>query len=817
MTYGKNDISRPSRSPQQHDTESHSRGPASGKRTKGITFRDVLIHGGTCLLAGTAGWLPGAMAGRQPWASRRDTALLPSGRGLLQSECSTPGAAGVNAFATALPHDQLLRLGPDVAALESGNVWGMFGVDACHNQLDPVPGTVTLTYAFDAPLTDNGRTDITNVRGASDNQQRLAQEAFAQLEAALDVRFVNVTGTDAARLANLQVVQADAVAATLPTTTFSQGPGDGTPGGTTAQLVLVGDTLTDVLQGVGGALGLTQPNAGVVQNATLPQGPDAWLASIMGFNSTPCFDIATYGALDFAALGLGYGLSPDRADGQEFILESNSTTGGLLAGAANNTLSAVFTGRVVLTLQSNGSAASHVGNARVALAPSTQITTGDISDTEGGYIVGNSVPNVLVGGNGNTIIDPAGGDNNTVFAGPGQDIVVVRDSAGRLIVNEFDPQQDKLGLQFSVDNLSQIEVVDHSATNATVQLTFPNGQQVTLGNIEANSFVGSAALRDILLQGYSYTLPTDCASVAALPPAPAGAPIAVAPVPTGVFAPVPSPAKAPAPTGVFVPVPSPVEAPAPTGVFVPVPSPVEAPAPGVGGNVRMAPNTAPSVAPAPGILAPGPQPALAPHGAPGLAPAPSQLAPAAIGLAPAPTPLAPAPTQLAPAPTPLAPAPTQLAPAPTPLAPAPTQLAPAPNPLAPAPTQLAPAPTQLAPAPGKNAPAPSPQHAPPPQPNPPPPPPPPPPKPPAPPAAHHSGSNHLGVILPTTIGGGVLIIGAIITAIVLSRRRRRDDTPPNSPVPAPPSGEPGPNRPPPEPPYLEDPRYPYNIELTDRS
>lgn len=524
---------------------------------------DVVTRGTTMLLAGAA-WLPYAQAAGS------------AGRRMLQ-ECSQPQAVSTNAYAFALGAPTVQGLPATAAAVSSGSAWGMFGVNGCHQRLGSVPGPVNMTYTFDAPQVSNGRTDISDVRAVDATQQALVSRTFGQLSAALAMQFVEVTG-DAASSANLQIVQADAAPAKVPATTYSLGPGNGLIGQNTGQIVIVGDTPVDTLQGVGGALGLTAFNHGLVQNATLTDASDAWLTTVMGLNSTPCFSVGTFGAADWSALQAAYGLAPALANGTSVALNTNSVSGGLVGSGSNNTLSAAFDGPVVLNLGNLPADISHIGDARVALAPTFNATVGDLSATQGGYLLGNNLTNTLVAGGGNTVIDPMGGTTNTVIAGAAQDIVVLRDAPGMLAINNFQLNQDRLGLQFAVP-LANVRIQDTSSQNGQVYLGFPNGQNVTLGNITAHAFAGLPTLNELLLQNYTYALPQDCQAVVANAPAPSAAALApglaLAPVPA--LAPAPSPNLAP-------PSPAPPQPPPPPSP--PSPDPHTPPAPPSGHHSR---------------------------------------------------------------------------------------------------------------------------------------------------------------------------------------------------------------------------------------
>ena len=520
----------------EHGSTSHRRfGPKTLHRTLGkktsLSPLDVLTRGTTMLLAGAAS-LPGAQGSDKA-----------AGRKMLQ-ECSQPQAVGVDAFSYALPTPIAQGLPATVGAVSSGNAWGMFAVNRCHERLGSVSGPINMTYTFAAPQGTSDRTDISHVRAVDAAQQDLVSQVFGKLNAGLNVQFIAFNGTDPTQ-ANLQVVQADAPAPKVPATTYSLGPGNGQIGQTTSQLVVVGNTAVDVLQGIGGALGLTAFNQGIVKDANLSNDSDGWLTTVMGLRSTPCFPVSTYGASDWSALQTAYGLAPTLTNGTALALRADSPSGGLLGSGGNNTLSATFDGPVVLNLGNAPTDISHIGEARVALAPSFNATVGDLRATQGGYLIGNNLTNTLLAGGGNTIIDPLRGINSTVVAGPAQDIVVLHNVPGALTINDFQLNQDRLGLQFTVPP-ADVGIQDTSAQNGQIQLSFPGGPQVTLTDIAAHAFAGLPTLNAILLQDFTYVLPQDCQQVSAFAPAPSAA--TLSPTPGLAPAPAPAPQRAPSPS-----------------------------------------------------------------------------------------------------------------------------------------------------------------------------------------------------------------------------------------------------------------------------
>ncbi len=181
------------------------------------------------------------------------------------------------------------------------------------------------------------------------------------------------------------------------------------------------------------------------------------------------------------------------------------------APGSNNTLSAAFDGPVVLNLGNHARGRlAHRRHARVAVGAHVQRQRGRSECDPGRLPAGQQLDQHARRRRLATrSIDPMGGTHqHRRLPAAAQDH---RGASGLLLEHAgesttFKLDQDRLGLQFAVTPLAQRPSSKTRALKtARCYLGFPNGQNVTLGNISAHAFAGVPTLNELLLQNFTRT------------------------------------------------------------------------------------------------------------------------------------------------------------------------------------------------------------------------------------------------------------------------------------------------------------------------
>ncbi|RYF10278.1 MAG: hypothetical protein EOO77_21860 [Oxalobacteraceae bacterium] len=236
---------------------------------------------------------------------------------------------------------------------------------------------------------------------------------------------------------------------------------------------------------------------------------DSAIATVMG-PPHPCLSATGLGPLDKSLLVNLYGLARPLRGDTTHIIDGQTGVVGMIDTDGNNTLEAHFAGRVFLSLDSANVSASIVGASFVTLAPGSRMRRGDLSGTAGGILMGDSQSgrleqSTLIGSDFDDIFVPGSGAT-TIITGSGEDWIVLDDSPSaasqRVIVQDFTPGVDKLGLLSNVTDEFQVQV--NAATNAT-NLSLRNGAEFTI----QTTFEQFKPARDVQAS-FSYPKPTFC-------------------------------------------------------------------------------------------------------------------------------------------------------------------------------------------------------------------------------------------------------------------------------------------------------------------
>ncbi len=176
------------------------------------------------------------------------------------------------------------------------------------------------------------------------------------------------------------------------------------------------------------ALGLSYYTAA---NAATQLGgfADNTLSTAMSSTANACVNVTDIGPLDLAALAYKYGLNDDWSeDGTFTVYDSSPFVGGLIfSGTANNNTLAINTqtSRAQISLADDGSSATFSGNNVAMLAPGSVVANADLTQTQGGIVVGSNLTNTMFGSDGDDTF-MLGSGLTTVKGGGGDDNIVVR-------------------------------------------------------------------------------------------------------------------------------------------------------------------------------------------------------------------------------------------------------------------------------------------------------------------------------------------------------------------------------------------------------